>query len=88
MMTSDGLDEIQEIQKTYERCEFPEEKYDTVFSMTTIYWKTTDEATEGEEVKDEGKSKVKVKEESHRAETKEKDEDELSRKLESTTISE
>lgn len=87
-MTSDGLDEIQEIQKTYGRCEFPEEKYDTVFSMTTIYWKTTDETTEGEEVKDEGKSKVKVKEENHRAETKEKDEDELSKKLESTTISE
>ncbi|KAJ4128249.1 hypothetical protein NW768_008537 [Fusarium equiseti] len=76
MMTSDGLDEIQEIQKTYERCEFPEEKHDTVFSMTTIYWKATDESKEEEEIKDRGKSKGKVKEE-----------DELSKKLALTAIS-
>ena len=88
MMTSDGLDEIQEIQKTYERCEFPEEKHDTVFSTTTIYWKDTDEAKEEEEIKEGGKSKGKVKEESDSAENKAKDEDELSKKLESTTISE
>ncbi|RBR23710.1 uncharacterized protein FIESC28_03506 [Fusarium coffeatum] len=88
MMTSDGLDEIQEIQKTYERSEFPEEKHDTVFSTTTIYWKATDEAKEEEEIKEGGKSKGKVKEESDSAENKEKDEDELSKKLESTTISE
>ena len=88
MMISDGLDEIQEIQKTYERCEFPEEKHDTVFSTTTIYWKATDEAKEEEGIEEGGKSKGKVKGESDSAENKEKDEDELSKKLESTTISE
>lgn len=87
-MISDGLDEIQEIQKTYERCEFPEEKHDTVFSTTTIYWKATDEAKEEEGIEGGGKSKGKVKEESDSAENKENDEDELSKKLESTTISE
>ena len=89
-MTLDGLDEIQEIQKTYERCEFPEEKHDTVFSTTTIYWKATDEAKEEEEIKEGEKSKGKVKEGSGSgsAENKEKGEDELSKKLESTTISE
>ena len=87
-MISDGLDEIQEIQKTYERCEFPEEKHDTVFSTTTIYWKATDEAKDEEEIEEGGKSKGKMKEESDSAENKEKDEDELSKELESTTISE
>jgi Ran GTPase-activating protein (RanGAP) involved in mRNA processing and transport len=87
MLSLAGLEEIQEIHKTYEHCDFPEDKYDTVFSTTSIYWKAKGEDEKGEETKDEDEGKGKEKDESDKTGVKEGDEDELSKRLESTTIS-
>lgn len=84
MLSLTGLEEIQEIHKTYEHCEFPEEKFDTVFSTTTVYWKVSDEDRK-ENAKDEEKDKAEY--DADEVQVKGDDEDELSKKLESTTIS-
>ncbi|GKU03876.1 sensitivity to red light reduced- srr1 [Fusarium langsethiae] len=88
MLSPNGLEEIHEIHKTYGHCEFPEDKYDTAFSTTSIYWKATGEQEDekGESVKDKDKGKVEEAE-SEKVAIKEEEEDELSKKLESTTIS-
>ncbi|WXC45657.1 hypothetical protein QX201_005357 [Fusarium graminearum] len=82
----DGLEKIKEIHNTFEHCEFPEDKYDTAFSTTGIYWKVNGEDEKSESVEDEDKDKVKEKDERNGVAVK-GDEDELSKKLESTTIS-
>lgn len=82
----DGLEKIKEIHNTFEHCEFPEDKYDTAFSTTCIYWKVNGEDEKSESVEDEDKDKVKEKDERNGVAVK-GDEDELSKKLESTTIS-
>ncbi|KAL6917425.1 hypothetical protein ACHAPO_010146 [Fusarium lateritium] len=87
MPSLDGLEEIREIHKTYEHCKFPEDKYDTAFSTTSVYWKVEGEKEESVEDKDKGKGKEKGEDGSEKVAVKEEDEDELSKKLESTTIS-
>ncbi|KAF4962016.1 hypothetical protein FSARC_9893 [Fusarium sarcochroum] len=94
LFSSEGLGNMETMHKTYEACEFPQEEFDPAFSTTTIYWKPkagskeVEEETK-EETKEEtaGDEKVEKDEKVDKSEKQKEEEDELSRKLESTTIS-
>ncbi|KAJ4253295.1 hypothetical protein NW762_010450 [Fusarium torreyae] len=86
LFSSEGLGNIETMHKTYESCEFPQEEFDTAFSTTTIYWKPKPESKEVDETKEEVK-KTASDEKVDKSEKQKEEEDELSRKLESTTIS-
>lgn len=73
LSSTEGLERMEEMEKTYTRCAFPQDSHGQAFSSTSIYWKPAPEAaTASSEQEAQGKPSA---------------EDEISSKLESTTIS-
>ncbi|KAH6973177.1 hypothetical protein BKA56DRAFT_593403 [Ilyonectria sp. MPI-CAGE-AT-0026] len=73
LSNTEGLEKMEEMEKTYTRCAFPQDSHGQAFSSTSIYWKPAPEAaTASSEQEAQGKPSA---------------EDEISSKLESTTIS-
>lgn len=73
---------MEEMHRSYSRSEFPQESFDSAFSSTSIYWKSTGEH---ETVSEKGAEREKEGEEEK--ETEEKGEAKVSSKDESTTTS-
>ncbi|KAK7421644.1 hypothetical protein QQX98_002111 [Neonectria punicea] len=70
---TDGLGKMETMEKTYKKCAFPQDSHGSAFSSTSIYWKPVPKAA-AEAPGPEPKDSSEV-------------EDDMSRKLESTSIS-
>lgn len=92
MFATEGVENMERMHKSYEICDFPQNEsradFDPSFSTTVIYWKPLSEEEKGKG-KDKEKEIVDDKEVVEKKDEKKEDEDEndLSKKLESTTIS-
>lgn len=93
MFATEGVENMEKMHKSYEICDFPQNEsradFDPSFSTTVIYWKPLSEETGEEKGKGKEKEVVDDKEVVEKKDDKKEDEDEndLSKKLESTTIS-
>ncbi|KAM5357517.1 hypothetical protein ACJZ2D_016179 [Fusarium nematophilum] len=83
LFASKDLEKMEEMHKSYSRSEFPQDTFDSAFSSTSIYWKPVAEASAVKEASRDGRKEVS-KDESRDGV---RDEDEISSRLESTTIS-
>lgn len=84
IFADEHIENVERMHKSYERCDFPQERLDCAFSTTSIYWKPKSE----EESVAKGKGIVIEEVEIEDGdEKKESDaEEELVKKLETTTI--
>ncbi|KIL86076.1 hypothetical protein FAVG1_10470 [Fusarium avenaceum] len=93
MFATEGVENMERMHKSYEICDFPQNElrsdFDPSFSTTVIYWKPLSEETGEEKGKGKEKEVMDDKEVVEKKDEKKEDEDEndLSKKLESTTIS-
>ncbi|KAJ3509507.1 hypothetical protein NM208_g15658 [Fusarium decemcellulare] len=74
LFATEGLENMEKMHKSYTKCDFPQDSFDSAFSSTSIYWKPASEVAEPTVA---SKELVKQNE----------DEEAISSQLESTTIS-
>lgn len=86
IFADEHIENVERMHKSYERCDFPQERLDCAFSTTSIYWKPKSEEKGEGDAKGKGIVIEEVEIEDGDEKKESDGEEELVKKLEATTI--